>query len=1182
MKKLVTVIFLFSLMVSVHYSYADEELQITEISNPAKLSELIENAPRCPPLYFSYVDVQLRGLPYIYVPRTDSNQPGLPFSFHVNKSVIIYLLVHPRGDYAPKGWKKTTLTTKWIAGQYTVSDVVYAKKFQAGKIEIPSHPGMRNHNTQPPYGLGHCAVIASATETDLSEMPLVPEIKITSLSNGAMLSDSPIRTVISGIGTIVPDRFKNSQFIYMPRGDSNSPGQSYSFNMDKESDVYIMVQSRGTPTLPDWKKTDYSAIWYHSGNTHLDHIYKKHFNAGVVTIPENNGNADKIFGIPHMAIVPNAMASDQTVVSWDLQNLGLKNSIEKKSFNDKPLSQVDSVEKIKLITPVEEIEPGKIYSLNIWARNETPSVFEITAQPKLSQPFGKDFLVTSKWSKIVCPIVFTADSLKSELVFNVTIPANTILEPPVLCKDNTGILPNDNQIVKYLPIGDWKPVNMGIPEGRFQPIKKGTALDFSNIPVRIPAGEKGRIVVNPQGNLAFEQDIDTPVRFRSCTFPFDANISIETIDNFVDNLMVQGYNMVRFHGPKFRKAKYMRYGVTIEDVTFIPQSNDDFDEFFDEEKLRKFDYVLSELGKRGIYVYFDVMTSFAGWTDALQPGHWVGKDLLGRQFHAQLYVNAKFRQNWKAGITYLLNRTNTVNGKLWKDDPAFACMLFMNEQDFRVTPSYLSAFEPQWEAYYGADAPTLSEQLLKSDSSDGRKAGKFILEKIADMNQFYINTIRAAGYKGLVTNWDLYMRMIDVPGWACMDVSSMHSYHGHPGMPKNINSVPGYPVKTDYGEKEISINTQSSIADNGKYLARILCKRNINTPSMIMEYGDTAPNPFRHEAGLFFASYAAMNGIDALQPHGAIIANKPFAPLTPYLYSDFRDPIFRASDIINVFGFLRGDIVTAKHNVEFIITPDILESANRLDALSLEYTKTFLLTKVGMRYSRNPVLDYSGNVKADLEVVPRYFAKAQGTSVEAVTTIETSLVPEISRNIVCDLRKYGVLAEDNKTDSDKNFYESETSQLVFQPSLGTMQVNTPRLEGVVIKENLPVKINRFSVENCSTPAAITVVSLQKDKILENSDHLLLVISTNSVNTGMVTNAEGNRILDIGDSPLLMRTGVFSLKLRNKKTITPVIYALNLDGTHADKVSVQQAENGMSLKIDTSTLSYCTPFFEIIY
>ncbi len=835
---------------------------------------------------------------------------------------------------------------------------------------------------------------------------------------------------------------------------------------------------------------------------------------------------------------------------------------------------------ISLKIPGNKIKLGKVYSLCFWAKNASPAVVKIDTKPASIQPFGHDFLLSSVWNKVVFPFVIEPSSLGYSSEITLTLPPNTILEAPELYADDTGILPYGNQVVQYLPGKNWRPVYMGNSNGNFLPIKKGSALDFSNIPVRVPAGEKGRLTINKEGKLAFEDDLSTPVRFRSCSFPFRTNIGKGFIDNYINNLMLQGYNMVRFHGPVFKKSKYYRYGVTIEDVSFIPQNEEDFREYFDEERLQRFDYILEELGKRGIYVYFDIMASFAGWTDAQQPGHWVGKDLQGKEFNAQLYVNEEFRQNWKAGITYLLNRTNTVNGKKWKDDPVFACMLFMNEQDFRVTPSYLSAFEPDWQQFYGPNAPKLSEKLLKSDSADGCEAADFMLEKIEDMNQFYINTIRKVGYKGLVTNWDLYMRMIDAPGWADMDVISLHSYHGHPGLPRKGSSVPGY--KT-IGNREIAISTQSSIADNGKYLARILSKRNINAPCMIMEYADVIPNPYRHEAGLFVASYSALNGIDVLQPHGSmLIVNDHFSPLKPHFYSDYRDPIYRASDVVNVFGFLRGDVETAKHNVEFLVTPKILESANRLDALSIEYTKTFLLTKVGMRYSQSSHGNNFANIQADLEIVPRHFARAAGMSVEAVTTIENSQIPEISRKIVRDLRKLGILSENNKTNLDKNIFESETEQLILNTSTGTMQAKTPRLEGAVIKENRPVKIGCLLVKNCSTPAAISIISLDTEKDLTETNHMLLVISTDCVNTGMTTNSNGNRLLTVGTAPLLMKTGEFSLALANNRNNTPAVYALNLDGTRAQEVPAEQLPEGLKLNINTSQLKYCTPFFEIIY
>ena len=67
-------------------------------------------------------------------------------------------------------------------------------------------------------------------------------------------------------------------------------------------------------------------------------------------------------------------------------------------------------------------------------------------------------------------------------------------------------------------------------------------------------------------------------------------------------------------------------------------------------------------------------------------------------------------------------------------------------------------------------------------------------KKIQELTRFYHDVVRSTGCKALLTNWDLYMRMIDAPGRELLEVSTLHTYHGHAGLPLPAKSVPGYPA----------------------------------------------------------------------------------------------------------------------------------------------------------------------------------------------------------------------------------------------------------------------------------------------------------------------------------------------------------------------------------------------------
>ena len=1007
------------------------------------------------------------------------------------------------------------------------------------------------------------------------------EVKISNLSREAVVKQEPARAIMGYLNSSYPDIFRNAQTVCLPRGNAFEPGRGFSFQIDRECDVYLIVHKRGKPDLPGWTLTPIKAYWGIGATiANEEDVYKKHFKAGRVDIPPHNGKAGKLYGMPHAAVIPSSRKLEPlTRWSWDEAGNPAVNGSP--GPNARPAKCLPpACRSVSLRIPPEMISRSKVFHLRFYARAKKNEVCTVQSA-HLQFPFGDEYGISNIWTAVDIPFFLPGELPEATLELNFSGTDEIQLEEAALYPDTAGIKPVADQVKKFFPGKEWKAAFMGRLQPRFLPVAAGSPLDFSRQVRWIPAGSKGRIIVNRSGKAAFEKEPETPVRFRCATVQVSTvrPTSRREIDQFLNDCVRQGYNMFRImHIPG--KAKYQRSGIPIDRAKFIPQNQQEFQEYFDENRLRLLDYLLAEAGKRGIYCFWYLMSSHCGWTDATASGHWIGKNLQGQQFPAQLYVNPKFRRNWKEGVTYLMNRTNSVTGRKWKDDPVFACVLFMNEQDFRTSPAFLSAFQPEWEKSFGAGAPKLSERLLKSNSAAGRKAGRFMQKKAEEMIRFYLKSVREAGYPGLVSHSNLYMRMIDAPGRELLSAADLHTYHGHPGMPLQAESVPGYPVAA-WGRQEIAICNSSSIREQGDYLARILVKRKLNCPSFILEFADTAPNPYRHENGLFFCGYAAFNGIDGLGPHASLLP-LPFSPINPYDYASFNDPIFRASDVVSAFAFQRGDVAESPHSIEFAVTPKILTSPNRMDALATEYSALFPLAKIGTRYTGFETSKQAGGYRPTLSIEPAFFSRAYGASAEAVATANDALRPQLYARLLKQLRQQKILSPDNRSRSDATLLESDNKQLLLNIPQGTMQVSTPRLEGAVIKQNSPVAINRLQISECTVPAAVTIISLDKSQTLENADRLLLIFATDAVNFGMVTNRQRTRLLETGQPPLLIRSGRLSLSLTNRQNKSPEAYALNLNGSRAEQIPVRQDSRGLHLELDTNQLRYGTVFFEIVY
>jgi|GEM_PF-748049 len=107
----------------------------------------------------------------------------------------------------------------------------------------------------------------------------------------------------------VPDELRGQLYVTIARGEWDKLGAGYSFRVNQPVTVYLAVQERGNPTLPEgWEQTfyrlEYFAPMKDGGRRRcFDSIWKKNFPAGKIEIPPHDGTDGRYFGVPNMAIV---------------------------------------------------------------------------------------------------------------------------------------------------------------------------------------------------------------------------------------------------------------------------------------------------------------------------------------------------------------------------------------------------------------------------------------------------------------------------------------------------------------------------------------------------------------------------------------------------------------------------------------------------------------------------------------------------------------------------------------------------------------------------------------------------------------------------------------------------------------------------------------------------------------
>jgi hypothetical protein len=741
---------------------------------------------------------------------------------------------------------------------------------------------------------------------------------------------------------------------------------------------------------------------------------------------------------------------------------------------------------------------------------------------------------------------------------------------------------------------DWRPIDSS--ELHIHP---GSALDFTPFAERSPAGAQGRVVVNPRGELVLARKPDQPLRFLSLQwlpprYEFsdltDAQIAAQA-----DAIARQGYNLIRLHFlDDFINGNAKAASLKNPPLPELPQRPEDIR--WDERAIDRVRLFLAELKKRGVYWNVDLMTSFVGYTNGtLQYGGTVSKS----PFHtkAQLYVNPSYRANWRVAVTRLLTEVNPYTGLALKDDPALALASCLNEQEILIPErKYGSTLDPVWHQYlkkkYGtyaalhkawngrcgdralpapdpanpasfAQVPSIDPVAL-TNTPAGLDMAKACGEMEYEVSGFYLRTLQEIGYTGLVSNWNMRTRIGTVPARSLFPVVTMNSYHAHPHFGAHTTV------------EQRSALAMGGNSFKGQALARFLDRPFINT-----EYNLVFWNRFRHEQGLLHGAGAALQGWNGLTCHATQVVASG-APITSFNIGD--DPILRASELVTAFVFRRGDVSPSPHTIEIPLTDEFIYQGGRaLRALDDELSRLWTLCRVGITYGEKRF-----NYPTVLSVSPDKTSSISGS--QMFSTVESSDTTARLTGIATKLRELKVLAPGNITNPGAGILQSDTGQVTLNTAAGgELFIRTPRLEGAVLKTDHRVSLGALTIEECTRPAAITLISLDpaSDATLRTARRLLLVLATDARNSNMrLSGKDENTLDDIGTLPVLVRTTRLKLSLdrpglSSGKSVH--VYALKLNGERAEEVSATIGAGTLTLDLDTQNLTVAgpTPFYEIV-
>ena len=706
----------------------------------------------------------------------------------------------------------------------------------------------------------------------------------------------------------------------------------------------------------------------------------------------------------------------------------------------------------------------------------------------------------------------------------------------------------------------WKPM----PEKYAPPAAPGSVLDLTSLNPKETAGDRGRVIINKKGRLAFEKSPDIPVKFLiHIGGDFKEMSNQKEAAAYAAKLRQNGYNMVRLSPDRdlMRGAKA--------------------DGELNEKTLDLLFYYISELKKNGIYIEFDAMASGIGYSvgDSWDPRE-------KRNFKYSIYSDDKVKKNWVTGTKKILTTVNPYTGTKLAEDPQLALVIGFNELEFGLSKhGTYTELREEWIKFlkrkYRNDFQKLSEawkdnipggaadfdSLPAFDRSEGNKLNQrsrdineFITKLERDMLKWFKRQFRAMGFEGPVTNFNMGKSMRNILSRKNADYVAMNNYHAHPS-----NFI-------DMGSR---ISQQSSVGEGINISRAFAATKEHGVPYVITEHGHVFWNKYRYEQGFAIGAHSALQGFDGITCFANPVTAKDTPPAV-YPFNNAPDVTIRSQEFLTALMFLRGDVAESEYEAVIKINEkDIYKSDSYEYGMDARQSRLSLLTKMSVESSprykpaENEIaFDRLGGSSLILHKAYGNIADTQHSDFDLTSAVE-------------EMRKRGMLSKSNRTDVSKGIFESSTEEIYIDTPRKYMTVNTPRLQGMSAPAGETAKLSDVEVIYTQRNSNVTIAAVDGLKPIKEARRFALVISPNSLNSEMsFTDEDMVSLINIGKPPVLVETGKYKVALSTPHWKQMRLWALNMDGSRLQELSLKKSDGRIEAEIDTSKLPIPCVFFEL--
>ncbi len=759
------------------------------------------------------------------------------------------------------------------------------------------------------------------------------------------------------------------------------------------------------------------------------------------------------------------------------------------------------------VSPAFPVRPGSRYELSVWIKTEGVTGranAHLAWQRKgrwLSEVPTPVVSGTHDWQlvKIAAQAPDEADSLIISL--NLSRSKGTAWFDEVKVSGHSEPLPHVEYV--FNDTDHWFPFEFPLDDTNLDSIDLTGLLDP-------PAGKHGFVTTGDDGHFYFADGrrarfFGTNLGGRDCA-PEKA-----VAETTAARLAKYGVNMVRLHSLDSRYTGLIDYR--------RPDS-----QHFDPEVLDRFDYLVAQLKKRGIYIYLDLLDyRWFRTADGVKFGDQFSHNWQGSMKGASIF-DPRMIELQKEYATKLLTHRNPYTGLRYVDDPAVAVVEITNENSifyfFRTRdlslPYYREQLAERWNRWladrYGgrerlATAWTDSQGNCALEAEEdpargtvqlpfalgdrigrsvsGKTAALVATPRVRDLLRFFTE-IQREYYRTLHSHLRQIGLRVPVAGtnqmflaadtFACAvetDFISRNQYWRHPHRKAKpffrFSNDPFIQVDIRTQRNPFSVIARTSVA--GK-------------PQVVAEFNFPWPNEYRCEGLLMAAAYACLQDWD-----GFLLFSYGLDDRRLSMFQSQSDPArwgeFPAAALL----FHRFDVDAARNEIHVVYDSKHLFDPEPLTTTAKYTNHRFLVftSKVRTAFANGA---YRGRADAVLACGP--LAEVEVSQPTKVIRIadrpwEKWLYPQF----VAAAKQLGLPGYDRMDPGARRFV-SDTGQLVLDYEKGLLTIDTRRTQAVIgrLADCGPVTLQALQVR-CTVPfAAVTASSLDGEP-LGRSRHVLL-------------------------------------------------------------------------------------------